>query len=310
MRAGLPGALSWLLPAAAIVYLGFVLAERDLRELLGHLQFDALAVALAVAVAYGASLYLLAYSWSATLQNLAAAPVRHEAAIKIYAFSTFAKYLPGNVFHYAGRQFAGARLGYDQKAVAQATFVEIVGHLLVAGILMFAILPFSAGQLTWLNELDPSLSRDEPLMLVGAAVLTILVALTLVHRRFGFLPVLSRRILSKILLLQSAFFLMSTLLGAWLALVILALPTATFPPVAFAWLLAWLVGFLTPGAPGGLGVREACLVIALDSYGDMSAILIFIALSRATLLVGEGLFALSGFLLDPDRRHGLKRGAL
>lgn len=310
MRAGLIPVLSWVLPVAAIAYLGFALAENDIDRLLSHFGPDSLAVAAAAAVVYGAALYLLAFSWSTTLQHLATNPVNLEMAVRVYAFSTFAKYLPGNVFHYAGRQIAAARLGYGQKATAQASAVEIAGHLLVAGVLLLALLPFAAGELEWLHSLNPEVLGYWPLALPGAALLGGIALLILTRRGHKLLPVLGRRLLGFVGSLQAAFFVLATLLGVWLAQIVLGPPAGSLPSIAFAYLLAWLVGFMTPGAPGGLGVREACLVAALGAYGDLSAILAFAALSRAALLAGEGFFALSGFLLNPDRNQGLERGAL
>ncbi len=310
MRGTLIRVLSWVLPAAAIAYLGFVLAENDFHRLLDHFSPESLAVAAAAAVVYGAALYLLAFSWSTTLQHLASNPVNLEMAVRIYAFSTFAKYLPGNVFHYAGRQVAAARLGYGQKATAQASAVEIAGHLLVAGALLLALLPFAAGQLEWLASLDPEVLGYWPLALPGAALLGGGALLILTRRGHKLMPVLGRRLLGFVGLLQLSFFILATLLGVWLAQIVFAAPVGSLPSIAFAYLLAWLVGFVTPGAPGGLGVREACLVAALGAYGDLTAILAFAALSRGALLVGEGLFALSGFLLDPERSQSLERGSL
>ena len=54
---------------------------------------------------------------------------------------------------------------------------------------------------------------------------------------------------------------------------------------------------MVPGAPGGLGVREACLAAALQPYGDLAAILLLVALSRLVLVAGEGFFALTAHLL-------------
>jgi uncharacterized membrane protein YbhN (UPF0104 family) len=63
--------------------------------------------------------------------------------------------------------------------------------------------------------------------------------------------------------------------------------------------LAWVVGFVTPGAPGGLGVREGLLLLMLAPvYSPASASVLVIALRIATT-VGDSLSFASGFLILP-----------
>jgi len=301
MRTWLLRLVNCVLLAAAIGYLGFIIRDIDFDRLLSHLRPDNLAVAMVVALAYGLAFHLLAFSWSRTLQHLAAKPVCLTSAMRLYAFSTIAKYLPGNIFHYAGRQIAVARLGYGQKAAAQATALEIAGHFFAAGLLLLLLLPFASDGLQWLGELLRETLGFWPLLLVGAAAAAGLAGLFLARHGYRLWPGLDRRTLALVASLQVAFFALATLLGVWLAMAVLGISAAAMPAIAFAYLLAWLVGFLTPGAPGGLGVREACLVATLSAYGDPSAILAFAALTRVALLLGECLFALSGFLLNPGR---------
>lgn len=291
-------AAGWLLPAAALAYLGVALFEQGVHDVVARLDLGVLAIAAAVAFLYGAALYLLALSWSLSLRALERPGVSLATAVRIYAFSTFAKYLPGNVFHYAGRQLAAGRQGYGQKAVAQATLLEIAGHLGTSLALLLLLLPFIDGPLPGAGELFGEHLTIEPasLFLAGALLTALLLLVQWRHRVF---PVLPRHMLAAVAGLQTAFFVLATLLGICLAAAVLGAGPEDLPGIAFACLLAWLVGFVVPGAPGGMGVREACLLLALAPYGETPAILAFAAVSRAALLLGEALFALCGFLLGP-----------
>jgi len=61
--------------------------------------------------------------------------------------------------------------------------------------------------------------------------------------------------------------------------------------------VAWVVGFITPGAPAGVGVREAVLVAALTPlYGNEVAIGIS-ALLRLVTILGDGFAFLIGLFL-------------
>ena len=60
--------------------------------------------------------------------------------------------------------------------------------------------------------------------------------------------------------------------------------------------LAWIAGFLTPGAPAGLGIREAILVAALGAtYGAGIAVGLTLLLRMVTLR-GDGLAFAGGAL--------------
>jgi len=51
--------------------------------------------------------------------------------------------------------------------------------------------------------------------------------------------------------------------------------------------LSWLAGFLTPGAPSGLGIREAMMLLFLGGLVDESVLLTAIVLHRAMGVVGD-----------------------
>jgi glycosyltransferase 2 family protein len=298
-------ALQWLLPLAAAIYLIAVLATSDLSAAAARLSVETLTVAVTTAVVYGATLYLLAFAWSMTLLRPGADPVDLSTAVKAYAVTSFAKYLPGNVFHFVGRQLAAKRMGLTHMAAGQASAVEVGGHLLVVALLTVALLPFAAADVSWADTLPMPLAYGLPLLVLGLAVS--FAGLYRFSRGKWTLPHLpSWRRLSLAALCQLVFFLLYAALGAWMALVVLDAPLRLAPHFALAWLVAWLVGFVTPGAPGGLGVREACLLLLLAPYGESSVILAFAGISRLSLLAGEAVFTASGLLLfrkkDPARR--------
>ena len=48
--------------------------------------------------------------------------------------------------------------------------------------------------------------------------------------------------------------------------------------------LAWVAGFIIPGAPGGIGVREVVLIFFFQLIGEPESIAVAIALRFVTLL--------------------------
>ena len=53
------------------------------------------------------------------------------------------------------------------------------------------------------------------------------------------------------------------------------------------YLLAWLVGFLTPGAPSGLGIREAIMLLFISGMVYESILLSAIVVHRVIAVVGD-----------------------
>jgi uncharacterized membrane protein YbhN (UPF0104 family) len=67
-----------------------------------------------------------------------------------------------------------------------------------------------------------------------------------------------------------------------------------WPLVVAAGCAAWLCGFVVPGAPGGLGIREAVLTLLLTPLTGADTALLAALAFRAVTLLGDGLAALVG----------------
>ena len=250
---------------------------------------------------YALSLFLLAAAWAMlAVAGEALEPGRVRPLVHAYGVSSIAKYLPGNVFHLAGRQVYGARLGVPHAAMAMASVLETALCVIAAILVAFAFLAFGDG--------DGELLVGSRLVWIGVAVsvLVLLAALSAgtdgpVRRALDSAdvtaPGVSRLALAAVLC--CVFFAISggIALGAdyaigdgqrWSML------------VGSAYVLAWLTGFLVPGASGGLGVREAALLLLLTPHtGEPTALAIALS-TRLITTLGDVLFAGSCRLLRPQ----------
>jgi len=57
--------------------------------------------------------------------------------------------------------------------------------------------------------------------------------------------------------------------------------------IIVAYNLAWLIGFLTPGAPGGIGVKEIVLLFFLSPIMNESGVLMTIIYHRIILIIAD-----------------------
>jgi hypothetical protein len=69
-----------------------------------------------------------------------------------------------------------------------------------------------------------------------------------------------------------------------------------------AYVLAWLAGLLTPGAPAGLGVRELVLFFLLKGFVPESDMVLSVLLGRVVTVAGDLVF----FVLASINYHCLK----
>jgi uncharacterized membrane protein YbhN (UPF0104 family) len=290
----------WLLRTAVAIQLAAL--AWVVAALLNHppelgAVLDARALASAAArgaLAYAALGLVLATAWWWLVGAYAARPSWLDASA-VWARSQFAKYLPGNVFHYLSRQLLGRALGVSHASLAASAVLELASTVLAAVLIG-----------TYAATAVPGSGRRLGVLGFATALGALMVlAWPVLDRRLREWPVTGRLMrelprvgASRMLglvgpsVVMHAAFLSGT--GAILyALVLATNPAGTVPatPVVAAYALAWLVGTLTPGAPGGLGIREAVLTLELAPLvGQPHAASLALAL-RAVTLGGDGLLA-------------------
>lgn len=255
---------------------GVVFVAGRLYKYADHINFnnfsaiDGLLFAL-LGCLYGAANLLLAVAWQRVLAFLKI-QVSTLWAIRTYGVSQLAKYVPGNIFQFAGRQAIGMSAGIAGIYLLKSTAYELI-ILVLAGSL-FGILVI-------------------PLLCDAAAELTMLLCLVTIISVIGWGL---RRYLSHHLAaawwLHSAFLAISGMVF-WATLWMIS-PEHHIPvsaaTICGAYVLAWLVGLVTPGAPAGVGVREAVLLfffINIVTPGDM---VLAVVIGRIVTVVGDLLF--------------------
>ncbi|MDP3551417.1 MAG: hypothetical protein Q8R81_13645 [Novosphingobium sp.] len=179
----------------------------------------------------------------------------------IYGRGVLAKYLPGSVFQYASRQIEGAAAGLDHRALAKSSLAEIALHLpsslgAMGLALAFARWPFLS---IFAVPAVVRLARSSATPLVRAGALQLC----------GFL----------------CFAGAAAVIGA--AVLPAGAPLGLF---AGLFLLAWLAGFLVPIAPGGLGVREAAMLLLGGQTFPAASLLAAVLALRIASIAGDLLF--------------------
>ena len=303
--------LYWLGAIASLACLAFFG-----RALSGHwrslaeLDWDGdVGFAIAIALLLYLSTYLLSMaSWRYALRLFgASAPMRSLA--RILLLSQIGKYLPGNLGHHVGRVVLARQAGLPGDIVIASMLVD-TALVLVAG----AACSLPAAGLLAATVFDRVGNAGvpkwgPPALAVAVLAVAVLVALAPVRRRLsGWVPkAVFRLSLPSIAGAMCCHALSFTAGGLALAVLgqALAVPTASFSlaEVLGVYAAAWVLGFVMPGSPAGLGVREMVLLVGLGPMFGAGGAIVAAALLRLVTTVGDGLAFAGGLALPGARRQ-------
>ena len=249
------------------------------------------------ALLYGLALVAAAEAWHRLLAYWSGRPGDRRAVWHAYCVTQIGKYLPGNVFHFIGRHGWVRALGYDDAAIVATTASELLLMLTAAGTVALVVLlafPLPQGGALWDLLASDAIPFGPLPWLAGLAVLA---GAVLMARRFRVGP-------GDVGSLATAFGLLLVLfavMGLAFVAVVWAVGGSGAPALAGVAVLAWIVGFAVPGAPGGIGVRELVLVATVQPSEGAAVALIAAALFRLVTTLGDVVCLAIGWRLGPSR---------
>jgi glycosyltransferase 2 family protein len=297
--------LRWVILGGTLVFLAKAL-EQHWQEV-ANIRIDGIGWAILI-TATGVT--LLAHTWAGwiwtwVLRDLNQ-PVDSSMFIQVYLKTNIAKYLPGNIWHHYGRILAAKNANVTPGAAALSVLLE---PLLMAAAALIVVVLFG-GQLA--TNFTTSFTTKV------LQILSLVAILCVIHPRFlnlaiSFLQRLKAKKSTNTIsannntnpteslapatsieryplrpLLGELGFLILRGTGFILTLFALSpLHLHQIPLLLGAFSLAWLVGFVTPGAPGGLGVFEATMIFILQSRFPPAAVISAIGLYRLISILAE-----------------------
>ncbi len=289
MNARLKTLAIWGGRVVLLIALGFVAVQvRSHWASISSWRPDGTDIALlgGLSIAYGVSLVFVVEGWHRIVALYSSEP--RSRTYPSFSMTQIAKYIPGNVAHLVGRGLYLRSSSLSDGQIVKATLVEL-GAIPAGAVTVIALL----GSIGLLSPLLPWLPSWLWVLLAPGLALGVLAALVLAPR-LGLVPQSSTSGLLVIGTLSTVFM---ALLGLTFAAVFGLLANASIAPLAGAAVIAWLVGYLTPGAPGGLGTREAALVALLWSLNQEDAVLIAAGLFRIVTTLGDVLLFLGGWVV-------------
>ena len=229
---------------------------------------------------YAAANLFLAQAWRFILNSFG---IRVTVRWAIYAYGTsqLAKYVPGNIFHIAGRQAIAMAAGMPGKDVLKANIIELV---MISGLGTLAL---------WIVSplLCPIFS-----LTFASLLLLLSIALTLYLANKFFNQHIAKAIVCHLLFLLSAAAIFALILDVLRPDALMDIPLMI--KVGGVYTLAWLAGLIMPGAPAGIGIRELVVVYFLTHFIPDGELLLAVLIGRITTVCGDILFFVSACMAD------------
>ena len=254
---------------------------------------------------YSLSFCLMGIAWHHMLGQLEP-KVKLPVSYWIFSRTQIGKYIPGNLFHFAGRQLLGNMCGIPHHtliAVSTAEFFFQVFSAAMVACIGFTVIPIrpeyrilliiSVGLLfvffilflyaqplfEWAASFSPRLRDLLKFRLVGRS-------------KFYLYPLL-------------VYFLHLILIGLFIGYISYRLGNVHFSLVmslrfVVIYTISWAMGFMTPGSPGGIGIREALLITQLAPIIELpNAVFVALCLRFASVLGDVVLFLTSYWVPKP-----------
>lgn len=292
--------LSYAIVALALVYFAIFLAKEIPN--IPPIQWRGLGSVAMVGtiLLYAATIGLMGFAWTLLLRDGGV----HLPAWRvqtIYAMAQFGKYLPGNVGQHVGRVVMATAAGIPAATVLSTMLIELLWVAGVGATIALVSMVFFVG-----DDAVRSQLHLNPVYVAGGAIMLLATpwaGIQLLNRLF---PELARKLAGGGSIIVPRFrtaiavgglvLLCFATFGVILKLqadIIFSATNARFLELACLFAAAWLAGFLVPGAPGGLGVREMAMVLLLSpALGESVAVGLGLTLRLITTLGDLLMFAI------------------
>ncbi|MCI8669294.1 MAG: hypothetical protein HFI34_07225 [Lachnospiraceae bacterium] len=223
------------------------------------------------------TIFVYSYSYYLILKEQSQKKISVSEVIYMYGTSNIYKYLPSNVMHYVGRNMLAKKYDIEQKKVLKATILEIVNVVVVT--IAFCLVNYL-------------LYKKQYIFTVIVFVLFLIVTHRFKLSKNFLLIFITTTINNLVVVYLYNFYNGTSILG-------------NFEQISIIQSVSWLAGFVVPGAPGGIGIKE--FVMVKIGTKQFSAILPIVAVMQRLILIA-GDFIAYAILQIKNKTVGEKYG--
>lgn len=263
--------------------------------------------------AYIVNVLLSTIPWMNMVEIISGKKLPWKITLFVNVRANILKYIPGNIFQYVGKNELALKCCLNHFEVAAATVFDVVTMLTVA----FFMGSFYIRE--YIFQILKTFINFRTFMLLSIVFLIILVALMLAlkvkcfslkNRIAGLLK--RKENIYKLLVCVGYYVIQNLWVGIiYIAVLLMFLQDGyqTIPVslILGANIISGVIGFLTPGAPGGIGIREMLMVIIAGGAISEPVIMAVSVIYRVLTIVGDGgAFIIASFIANKDKNIYLK----
>jgi len=287
--------LKWAWVAAVIIFIALLVLRKH-NEFLEALEQIHIAYLFLSFIFILAAKAILPFFMRYVVQSIGKS-MDFWTCFRIYNITQLGKYIPGNIWHFVGKAAAYRNQNFNLGNIRDALIVENVWLFLSAfvyGLILLVVFEYELILRLFFSHMYLAI------LLILLMPLSFFLAQKLLQ--VDFKKIFSHyRLTMRIAAIQIFVW---TFLG--LGFVALALPflpnEADILMLIGLYAIAFSIGFITPFAPSGIGVREAVLALGLLPYMPLEVVILVSIANRLLYLLAE-LFLASIAYLSPQSKH-------
>lgn len=273
---------------ASIIFLVYIvnLSFKEIKDSIVFVRKNIFLELISLSVLYAFFLYFVALSWYYILRQLSQKNISFQL-VWIWLQSNIYRYIPGNIFHYASRQFIANKNGITHANLIKSNFIE--GFLIVLTSFLFSSIILS--MISDMKVDEYNFVIDDVYIYFGIFLSFGISLYVWLYRGVKF----TEYFISISLYL---FFFLGLGFISYIVINYQMNIGLSYLLITAIYTISWLVGFVTPGAPGGIGVRESVFIFFTNNLLSSADVIILVAILRMISLLGEGiLFLLAHYIL-------------
>ena len=258
------------------------------------------------------SMWISASAWTRWVAFFAGKPVDKREARQVFLRANIGKYIPGNVMHFVQRNLFAADMGVSQLQLAMSSVFEVMSYVAVA-LIVASLTAWDSMQAVLANYFGdrlPVLGIAAACVAAGIAAVIVILRKKIRAALAGYTARQFAGTLLRVMALQ-----LTTLLLLAAVMVMLAwyalgtLPPETAGAVTSTYVIAWVLGYIVPGASGGIGIREMALLLLLGPLLGDSLVLSLAMIHRLITVIGDFLGYLIAVLQKRKDKNSGKEGS-
>lgn len=249
------------------------------------------AIIVVMTMLYGVNVYLCSFPWFNLATAITSTKLCFSEVAVIFTKSGLLKYIPGNVLQYVGRNELALHYNLNHAKVALSTFLDVVCNLCAIAAIIICFARKDIVRIINLYHIDIRIVFAA----LAVCIFGVIIVAVYIYNKNSLHKV--AKAVSKAFILDILFYVATNLFSSALFVIILKVIANesyfSYGTVIGAFLLSWVVGFIVPGAPGGIGIREAIITFLLAKSVQQESVVISIIIYRFITTIGD----LVGFIV-------------